>query len=67
MLIRKSRKRELPQLHPHALRHAFATSLVREGFGVPMIQRLLGHSELSTTALYLDSLGWDSRRGASAF
>lgn len=57
MLIRKSRKVGLPQLHPHSFRHCFAVSLVRERFTMPTIQRLLGHSDLSTTAQYLDSIG----------
>ena len=59
MLIRKSRKLGIPQLHPHALRHAHAVDLVREGVAVPLIQRALGHSSLATTAVYLQGLGAD--------
>ncbi len=59
MLIRKSRKLGLPQLHPHALRHAYASELVREGVSVPFVSRLLGHQDLATTAIYLQSLGAD--------
>jgi hypothetical protein len=42
-----------PKLHPHDLRHAFATRLVEGNANIRAIQELLGHEDLATTAVYL--------------
>ena len=39
-------------LHPHLLRHTFATDLYRATRNIRLVQKALGHADLSTTMIY---------------
>lgn len=53
ILKRLGQEAGIPDLHPHLARHTFAKNLVDSGVGLEKVARLLGHSNLNTTRIYI--------------
>jgi site-specific recombinase XerD len=55
-LFRNRRKRQarLRNANPHRLRHTYGADMARAGIGIPVLQRLMGHSDVETTLRYIN-------------
>ena len=46
-----------PHASPKGLRHGFGVQAVSKGIALNMVQKWLGHAQLTTTAIYADAVG----------
>jgi len=58
LLLRRLAKRAgiEKRVHPHGLRHSRAHQLETEGVPVSIVSKVLGHSSIATTSIYLDHI-----------
>jgi site-specific recombinase XerD len=53
-LFRHHRKTTgVSQANPHRFRHTFASDMIRCGVSLPALMRLMGHSQIHTTLVYV--------------
>lgn len=65
-LVLRLRERTGIVFSPHLFRHSYATGLLRRGVAAEVVQRLLGHAEVSTTVDTYSHLGVEDARRALA-
>jgi len=52
---------------PHSLRHTFATDFIRQGQNVMKLKKILGHSDISTTQIYVTLANKDIEEAMNGF
>ena len=68
MIKRYGRKAKIEKnISPHTLRHTFATEYYRQTKDIETLRRILGHSDISTTTIYITLANIDVENGMRGF
>jgi len=68
MIKRYSTRAEINKnIHPHTLRHTFATSFYKQTKDIETLRKLLGHSDISTTQIYVTLANIDVENAMNNF
>jgi len=59
MIEKYGKAASIGHIHPHQLRHSFGVHYLKAGGNIRVLQKLLGHSSLTTTQIYLDLVAQD--------
>lgn len=54
-------------ISPHSLRHTFATEFYRETKDIETLKKILGHSDISTTQIYVTLANIDVEKAMNGF
>ena len=64
-VIKAAEIEEGPHACPKGLRHGFGVAAVSKGIALNMVQKWLGHAQLTTTAIYANAVGEEEQSTAS--
>jgi site-specific recombinase XerD len=68
MIKRYGRKAKIDKtISPHTLRHTYATQYYRQTKDIETLRRILGHSDISTTTIYITLANIDVENGMKSF
>jgi len=68
MVKRYAKKARIDKaITPHSLRHTFATDFIRQGQNVMKLKKILGHSDISTTQIYVTLANKDIEEAMNGF
>lgn len=67
MIKRYSKKAGIDKnIHPHTLRHTFATDYYRQTKDIENLKRILGHTDIKTTDIYITLSNIDVENGMNS-
>ena len=66
-LARQAEVDEWERVSPHTLRHTYATNMIRETKNLRLVQKALGHADISTTQIYTNIVDEELEQALRSF